>query len=131
MTPVKPPLLYQLLHACLFLVGCCVYPHQSAAVVGLGVIYFILFFVVPIITQMMGRRLPTRSNPHAPSLQYPSYRYCRILVGCCVFLLSFGHKASSLPICPIFKGSLYNTQNRGTNRVERKPGAGCLAWVLW
>ncbi len=48
-----------------------------------------------------------------------------------VFLLSFCHKANSLPISLIFKGSLYGAQNRGTNRVECKPGAGRLAWVLW
>jgi hypothetical protein len=52
--PGQPPLLYPLLHARLFLVGCCVYSHQLVTVLGLGVIHFILFFVVPIVTQMMG-----------------------------------------------------------------------------
>jgi hypothetical protein len=80
---------------------------------------------------MMGRCLPTRSNPRVPSLQYLSYCYHQFLVGCCVFLLSFGHKANSLPVSLIFEGSLYGAQNRGTNRIERKPSAGCLAWVLW
>ncbi len=79
----------------------------------------------------MGRRLPTRSNPRTPSLQYPSYRYHQFLVSCCEFLLSFGHKANSLPVSLIFKESLYSAQNRGTDRVECKPGAGRLAWVLW
>ncbi len=46
-------------------------------------------------------------------------------------LLSFGHKANSLLVSLIFEGSLYGTQNRGTNYVERKPGAGRLASVLW
>jgi hypothetical protein len=46
-TLVKPPLLYCLLHARLFLVGCCVYPHQLAAILGLGVIHFILLFCCP------------------------------------------------------------------------------------
>ncbi len=127
---VEPPLLYKLLHACLFLVGCCVYPHQLATILGLSVIHFNFFFV-PIVTQTMGRRLPTRSNPRTPSLQYPSCCYHQFPVGCCVFLLSFGHQANSLPVSLIFEGSLYGAQNRGTNRVERKPGAGCLAWVLW
>ncbi len=44
---VKPPLLYHLLHGRLFLVGCCVYPHQFVAILGLGVIQFILFFRCP------------------------------------------------------------------------------------
>ncbi len=42
--PVDHPLLCHLLQARLFLVGCCVYPHQSVAVSGLGVIHFTLFF---------------------------------------------------------------------------------------
>ncbi len=45
--PVEPPLLYQILHARLFLVGYCMYPHQSAAILGLGIIHFILLFCCP------------------------------------------------------------------------------------
>ncbi len=93
--------------------------------------FYIIFFVAPIVTQTMGRHLPTLSNPRAPSLQHNSYCHHRFLVGYCVFLLSFVHKANSLPVSLIFKGSLYSAQNRVTNRVERKPGAGRLAWVLW
>ncbi len=93
---------------------------------------FYIIFVVPIVTQTMGWSLPTCSNPRAPSLQHPSYRYHWFPVGCCLFLFSFGHKANSLPISLIFEGYLYGAQNRGTNRFKRKPGTGRLAWwVLW
>jgi hypothetical protein len=87
----------------------------------------------------MGQRLPTPSNPRAPSLQHPSYCYCQFLVSCCVFLLSFGHKANSLPISLIFEGSLYGAQNRVTNPVSSanpEPGTmlgyfGSLSAMFW
>jgi hypothetical protein len=75
------------------------------------------FVVVPIVTQTMGRHPPMRSTPQAPSLQHLSYRCCRLPVSCCVFSLSFGHKANSPPISLIFDGSLYGAPNRGTNRA--------------
>ena len=50
---VEPSILYHLLHAHLFLLGCCVYSHQSADILVLGVIHFLLFLVVPIVTQTM------------------------------------------------------------------------------
>ncbi len=88
---VEPPLLYHLLQDRLFLVGCCVYPHQSAAVLGLGVIHFILFFHCPNCHPNIGTTSPYTLQPHAPSLQHPSYCYHQFLVGCCLFSLEIGH----------------------------------------
>jgi hypothetical protein len=127
---VEPPLLYHLLQACLFLVGCCVYPHQSAAILGLGVIHFILFFCCP-------NRHPKDGTTSPHTLQLPralsptSLLPLSLISGwlLCV-LLSFGHKANSLPVSLLFEGYLYGAQNRGTNRVMRKLGARRLAWVL-
>ncbi len=115
--PVKPPLLYCLLHARLFLVGCCLYPHQSAAVLGLGMVHFILYFCCP-------NRRPNNGTMSLHTLQplhalFPTSHLLLLLISgwLLCFLLSFGHKANSLPVSLIFEGSLYGAQNRGTNRV--------------
>ncbi len=64
------------------------------------------FYIIFLLSQLSPKRWDIVS-PHAPTL-----------VGCCVFLLSFGHKANSFPVSLIFEGSLYSAQNRVTNRHQ-------------
>ncbi len=56
-------------------------------------VYFIYIFFHHLNSspQMIGHRHPTRSNPHAPSLQHLSYRSRQQLFDCCVFQLNGSH----------------------------------------
>ena len=50
-----------------------------------------IFLSFKLSPQTMGRHLPIRSNPHVPSLTHLPYRFCRLLVGCCVLPLNGGY----------------------------------------
>jgi hypothetical protein len=52
---------------------------------------FIIFVSLHSTSQTAGQCFPTHSTPHAPPLQIPFHRQCSHSVGCCVFLLCFGH----------------------------------------
>ena len=107
--PVEPPLLYHLLHACLFLVGCCVYPHQSVTLLGLGVIQFSIFFVIPIVDPNNGMTFLMCSTPCLPPLQCPHYHRFPLQVCCRVFLLSFGNLRPRHHFVSIFQRLLFRT----------------------
>jgi hypothetical protein len=51
---------------------------------------YIFFHCLNLSPQMIGRRHPTRSNPHAPPLQHLSYRSRQQLIDCCIFQLNGG-----------------------------------------
>jgi hypothetical protein len=58
-----------------------------------AMVYFtyIFFHHLNLSPQRIGRRHPTRSNPHAPPLQHLSYHGRQKLFDCCIFQLNGSH----------------------------------------
>jgi hypothetical protein len=81
------------------------------------------FFVVPIVSQKVSQRPPTRFTPHAPPLQYPSYREHQLSVGCCVFHLSSGHLRSSHHFLSIIDVCCFASPAKGAAFIKKLAGS--------
>jgi hypothetical protein len=88
--PRTPPLQHPFYHGCQLLVDCCVLIDRWLPKVT---VYFLfnIFFPLNLSPPTIGRRPPTRSNPHAPPLQDPFYRGRQLLVDCCVLPINGSH----------------------------------------
>ncbi len=83
--PCMPPLQHPFYPSHQLLVDCCVLIDRQPPKVT---VYFLfdIFFASNLLPPTIGRRPPTRSDPHMPPLQHPFYRGRQLLVDCCVLI---------------------------------------------
>jgi hypothetical protein len=78
--------------------------------------------------QLMRRHPPTCSTPCATPLWPLHYCNCPLPVGCCVFLLSFGHLRPGIVSLYFLTCVVWCRPNKGISHGAAKPNHWCLAW---
>jgi hypothetical protein len=124
-----PSILPSIADACFWLVVVCIFigRRPSKAMVYF---MFIIFSLLNLLPQTMGRRPPTCYNSHAPPLQHLPYRFCQLLVGYCVALVKQRPlKAETPSLSLFFDGLHFGTPNKGTNNGESATNAASLVWA--
>ncbi len=96
-------------------------------------VYFIYIFFhhLNLSPQTIGPRHPTRSNPHAPPLQHPSYHGRQQLFDCCIFQLNGGHLRLRHHFPSIFLMCLHSAPETGKPAIAPPNlNMGNLRWII-